>query len=60
MSGDLGRYDAEELWREVTYLAYHLHWGLDQLLDLEHGDRIRLLEEVGSLNERFWQGVAGE
>jgi hypothetical protein len=32
---------------------------LDELLDLEHGDRIRLLEEVGGLNERFWQGVDG-
>jgi hypothetical protein len=50
----------DEVWREVTYLAYHLHWGLDDLLDLEHGDRIRLLEEVGGLNERFWQGIHGE
>ncbi|OXM63570.1 hypothetical protein CF165_30610 [Amycolatopsis vastitatis] len=41
-------------------MAYHLHWGLDQLLDLEHGDRIRLLTEVGGLNERFWQGVEGD
>jgi hypothetical protein len=32
---------------------------LDELLDLEHGDRIRLLEEVGGLNKRFWQGVEG-
>jgi hypothetical protein len=32
---------------------------LDQLLDLEHGDRIALLEEVGSLNKRFWQGIDG-
>ncbi|TCO55198.1 hypothetical protein EV192_108488 [Actinocrispum wychmicini] len=44
----------------MTYLAYHLHWGLDQLLDLEHGDRIALLEEVSSLNERFWQGIDGD
>jgi hypothetical protein len=37
-----------------------LHWRLDELLDLEHTDRIRLLEEVGELNERFWQGIYGE
>ena len=47
----------DDLWREIAYLAYHLHWRLDDLLDLEHGDRVRLLEEVGGLNERFWQGV---
>jgi len=43
----------------MAYLAYHLHWDLDRLLDLEHGDRIRLLREVGDLNERAWQGVHG-
>lgn len=47
----------EELWSEVTYLAYHLHWGLDELLDLEHGDRSRLVGEVADLNERAWEGA---
>jgi hypothetical protein len=41
----------------VSYLAYHLHWPLDELLDLEHGDRLRVLEQVADLNERAWQGV---
>ncbi|MEU0885667.1 DUF6760 family protein [Lentzea sp. NPDC005914] len=54
--GGLGRYAADELWREIAYLAYHLHWGMADLLDLEHGDRVRLLEEVGVLNERFMRG----
>jgi len=50
---------AKDLWSEITYLAYHLHWGLDQLLDLQHGDRITLLQEVSGLNKRFWQGIDG-
>ena len=41
----------------MTYLAYHLHWDLDRLLDLEHGDRSRLVEQVAGLNERAWQGM---
>lgn len=45
------------LWEEVSYLAYHLHWPLDQLLDLEHGDRITLLKQVAGLNERAWQEI---
>jgi hypothetical protein len=45
------------LWEEVTYLAYHLHWTLDHLLDLEHGDRQRLVVQVAALNERAWEGV---
>lgn len=49
----------DELWAEVSYLAYHLHWDLDTLLDLEHADRARFIEQVASLNERAWEGVAG-
>jgi hypothetical protein len=29
------------------------------LLDLEHGDRIRMLKEVATLNDRAWQGLTG-
>ena len=47
----------ENLWGEVTYLAYHLHWDLDSVLDLEHGDRVRVMNEIASLNERAWEGV---
>ncbi len=29
----------EQLQEEITFLAMTLHWSLDDLLDLEHGDR---------------------
>ena len=48
---------AETLWAEVAYLAYHLHWSLDDLLDLEHADRTFLLGQVAELNERAWNEV---
>ena len=35
------RYPADALWQEIAYLAYHLHWPMDDLLDLEHMDRVR-------------------
>ncbi len=46
---------AADLWREVTYLAYHLHWPLAELLELEHRDREELVAQVGDLNERAWR-----
>jgi hypothetical protein len=49
------RYPVDELWDELAYLAYHLHWPLDDLLDLEHGDRLRLVQAVAELNERAWE-----
>ncbi|MEX0761917.1 MAG: DUF6760 family protein [Dehalococcoidia bacterium] len=45
-----------ELWQELTYVAYHLHWDLETLLDLEHDDRIRIAREVGGLNQRAMEG----
>ncbi len=45
------------MWDEVAYLAYHLHWAFDTLLDLEHRDRGRLLAAVAHLNERAWEEV---
>jgi hypothetical protein len=50
-------YKSEELWDEITYLAYHLHWDLPTLLDLEHHDRRRLVEAVAELNERAWEEI---
>ncbi|MGH9040737.1 MAG: DUF6760 family protein [Acidimicrobiia bacterium] len=51
------RYSEPDLWDEVAYLAYHLHWAMDTLLDLEHRDRTRLIRSVSELNERAWEGV---
>jgi hypothetical protein len=39
-------YANRQLHEEVAYLAYHLHWPLDDLLDLEHADRRRWVDEV--------------
>jgi len=51
------RYPTEALWQEVAYLAYHLHWDLDELLDLGHADRARLVKAVSSLNARAWEAI---
>jgi hypothetical protein len=34
---------------ETARLAYHLHWPLDTILDLEHRDRRRFLGEAEDL-----------
>lgn len=51
------RYPTDALWQELAYLAYHLHWQLGDLLDLEHMDRVRMVRAVASLNERAWEAV---
>lgn len=43
-------YAADRLWEEVAYVAYYLHWSLDEILRLEHPVRERLIAEVGRIN----------
>jgi hypothetical protein len=50
-------YPEESLWDEIAYLAYHLHWDLDRLLDLNHTDRARLIRSVADLNDRAWEAI---
>lgn len=51
------RYPQRDLWEEIAYLGYHLHWDLDSLLDLEHADRQELVSQVDALNQRAWEEV---
>ena len=43
----------EEVLGETARLAYHLHWPLDTILDLEHRDRRRFLDEVDSIARSY-------
>jgi hypothetical protein len=40
----------EDLLTETARLAYHLHWPLDSILDLEHHDRRRFLREAEAIS----------
>ncbi len=46
-------YAAERLYEEVAYVAFHFHWDLDRILDLEHPTRQQFISEIGSINERM-------
>ncbi len=51
-------YAADRLWEEVAYVAYYLHWPLDQILDLEHPVRERVIAEIGKIHTQ--QGADAE
>ncbi|MFI7452306.1 DUF6760 family protein [Nonomuraea sp. NPDC049714] len=42
-------YATHRLYGEVAYVAYHFHWPLDDILDLEHADRRRFVAEIEAL-----------
>jgi hypothetical protein len=39
-----------ELQEEIAFLAMTLHWSLDDLLDLEHGDRRAFIAHASRLS----------
>jgi hypothetical protein len=49
-------YATDRLYEEVAYVAYHFHWSLNEILDLEHPRRQRFVAEIGRINERLTAG----
>ncbi len=48
-------YATDRLFEEVAYVAFHFHWSLEEILDLEHPVRVRFVEEIGRINNRLSQ-----
>jgi hypothetical protein len=46
----------DRLHEEVAYIAYHFHWSLDDLLDLDHGQRRLYVGQIARINTRIAVG----
>ena len=51
------RYPLERLYEEVAYLAYYLHWGREEILHMEHGERAHWVGEIARINSRLNEGA---
>jgi hypothetical protein len=49
-------YPSKQLYEEVAYIAYHFHWPLETIMDLEHAERHRWIKEIGKINKRLTGG----
>lgn len=47
------RYPSDALYEEVAYIAYHFHWPLADILNLEHAERHRWIAAISGINERL-------
>jgi len=43
-------YPLARLYQEMAYIAYHFHWPYHDLLQLEHGERLRWADEISAIN----------
>ncbi|MET7849612.1 DUF6760 family protein [Streptomyces avermitilis] len=49
-------YATDRIHEEIAYIAFHFHWSLEAILDLEHRDRRRYTEQIAALVNRASSG----
>jgi len=54
--GGIVGYPLDRLYEEVAYIAYHFHWSLEEIVNLEHAERQRWAEEIGKINRELSEG----
>jgi hypothetical protein len=50
--GILG-YPLDSLYEEVAFIAYHFNWPRETVMDLDHFERARWVQEISSINQRL-------
>ncbi len=53
-------YPLDRLLEEVAYVAYHLHWPYGEIMNMEHAERQRWVEQVAQINARLNEGSGAE
>lgn len=51
-------YPLDSLFEEVAFIAYHFHWSLPDILNLEHGDRQRFIKEISAINTQMNESIS--
>jgi hypothetical protein len=41
------------LHEEVAYIAYYFHWPLQDILEMEHSDRRKWVEQIAGINRKL-------
>jgi hypothetical protein len=45
-------YPLDQLNEEVAYVAYHFHWPIETIMNLEHRDRRNWIAQISAMNQR--------
>lgn len=46
-------YPLRSVYEEVAFVAYHFHWSPEAILNLEHQERRRWVQEISLINQRM-------
>lgn len=51
--GGIVSYPLERIYQEVAYIAYHFHWSIDDVLEMEHKERQVWVREISEINKEI-------
>ena len=51
--GGIVGYPLDRLYEEIAFIAYHFHWGNEEIMDLPHQERCRWVEEISKINKKI-------
>jgi hypothetical protein len=54
--GGIVGYPLDRLHEEVAFVAYYFHWPRETVLDLEHTERRKWVEEISKINRKISTG----
>ena len=46
-------YPLDRLYEEMAYIGYHLHWPYSEIMQMDHHERQRWVNEVIAINTRL-------
>ncbi|WP_318152787.1 DUF6760 family protein [Paenibacillus terricola] len=53
LGGGLSGYPLDRLYEEIAFIAYYTHWPHDDIMSMEHRDRVRWCEEISKINRKL-------
>ena len=53
-------YPLDRIYEEIAFLGYYLHWGYEELMGMEHRERLRFCREVSRINDQMNQQTQGK
>ena len=52
LGGIIG-YPLDRLYEEVAFIAYHFHWSHEEIMNMEHKERQKWVEEISKINRQL-------
>jgi len=46
-------YHSDRLYEEVAFIAYHFHWPHDEIMAMDHRERMRWVDEISRINRQM-------